>query len=341
VRQVARDLGVRYVLEGSVRRSGDRLRITAQLLDGATGAPLWAEHFDGALSDVFDFQDRITENVAMLVEPRIQAAELARSRRERPGSVAAYDIYLRTLALILSETESGNAEAYALLGEGLALEPDNALLLAHAAWVLEHRHTVGWPPLTADDVARCGELARRALEHTGGDALLMAHCGIALLQTVKDYDWGMAVLKSAAEANPNNPMVLVRAAVGHLHCGDLDACLALAERANRLGPGDGGAHFALCLMADVHLIRGDYVAAVDCAARSRAINPNFDPTLWVLIAANAHLGRMDEARRFVGELRRLAPGVTIASIRAGQPAKDPARTAARMEGLRLAGLPET
>jgi TolB-like protein len=340
VREVARELGVRYVLGGSVRRAGERLRITAQLVDGLTGAQLWAEHFDGVLDDVFEFQDRITESVAMRVEPQIQAAEIARSRRERPGSFATYDIYLRALAKISSESEAENAEAYALLAEGLALEPGNGLLLAHAAWALEHRHTMGWPPLTPDDAAKCGELARRALEHAGGDALLMAHCGVALLQTVRDYDWGMAVLDAAAEANPNDLMVLVRAAVGHLHCGDLDTCLALARRANRLTPGDRGAHFALCLIADVHLIRAEYREAVAWASRALASNPNFDPTLWVLIAANAHLGRMDEARRYLGELRNLSPEITIAKIAAGQPGKDASRTAALVEGLRLAGLPE-
>ena len=338
VRQVAGELGVGYVLEGSVRRSGDRLRISAQLVDGTDGANLWAQQYDGALDEVFDFQDRITESVASLVEPHIQSAEIERSRRERPGSIATYDTYLRALAKISTETEKNNAEAYALLTEALAIEPDNALLLAHAGWALEHRHTMGWPPFGSDDVARCGELARRGLEHAAGDTLVMAHCGVALMQTVKDYDWGVAVLQSAVEANPNNIMVLVRAGIAHLHCGDLDEALAHFRRANRLSPGDMGAHFALCGTADVHLIRGNHAEALAWAARALASNPNFDPTLWVLVAANAHLGRMEEAHRFLDQLRRLAPGVTLAKIKAGQPAKDPSRTAAMLGGLRLAGL---
>ena len=118
---------MRYVLEGGVRRAGERLRITAQLVDGSTGAHLWAEQFDGMTADMFDFQDRITERVAMEVEPHIHQAELARSRLERPGSIAAYDIYLQALPKISNRTASANAEAYALLTEGLALEPDNAL----------------------------------------------------------------------------------------------------------------------------------------------------------------------------------------------------------------------
>jgi TolB-like protein len=338
--QMAAELGVRYVLRGSVQRAGDQLRLSAQLLDAGSSSPLWAEHFDGRLDDVFDFQDRITEAVATLVEPRITLAEIERSRRERPGSVKVYDIYLRALAKILSETEGGNVEAYALLTEGLALEPDNPLLLAHAAWTLEHRITMGWPPFGPDDRQRCGELARRGLERAAGDGMVLAHCGISLLQGARDYDWGMAAIQAAVEANPNSVMIVQRAGVAHLHCGSLEEALRHFHRATRLGSGDLGAHFALCGIAHVQIIRGAYAEALVWATRAFTANQNFDATLWMLIAANAHLGRMEEARRFINRLRRLTPEVTVAKIRWGQPDRDPSRTAALLDGLRLAGLPE-
>jgi TolB-like protein/DNA-binding winged helix-turn-helix (wHTH) protein/Tfp pilus assembly protein PilF len=340
VRLVAKELGISYLLQGSVRRSGSRLRMAAQLVDGDSGIHLWSQRFDGEIGELFDFEDWITESVATLVEPHLQTAEIERSRRERSGSIAAYDIYLRALAKVSTETESDNAEAYALLMKGLEAEPDNALLLSHAAWALEHRHTMGWPPLSEDDVGECAALAHRGLEHAAGDAMVMAHCGVALLQTAKDYEWGVAALQSAVEANPNNLMVVVRAGLAHLHCGSLDEALAHFQRANRLSPGDRGAHFSLCGIADVHMIRGNYAEAIAWAARALASNPNFDPTLWVLIAANAHLGRMEEAYRYVRQLKRLTPAVTIARIKAGQPAKDPTRTSALLEGLRKAGLEE-
>ena len=157
---IARELGVRYLLEGSVRRSGDQLRISARLVAGETGAQLWAASFDGSVAEVFDFQDRITEAVATVVEPHIQAAEIEQSRRERPGSAASYDVYLRALSGIGSETEAGNAEAYALLREGLDRDPENPQLLALAAWALEHRCTMGWPQFGPDDRQRCAEFAR-------------------------------------------------------------------------------------------------------------------------------------------------------------------------------------
>jgi TolB-like protein len=337
VRQVAEDLGVRYVLEGSVRRAGDRLRISAQLVNGMSGAHLWAQSFDGALDNVFDFQDRITESVATVIEPHIHAAEIERSRLERPGSIAAYDLYLQALPRILSEAASDNAEAYALLMQALALEPDNAVALAFAAWTLEHRTTMGWPPIGPDDKQKCVELAHRGLRYAKGDARVMAHCGMAL-QGGKEYDWGMAVVLSAAEANPNNVMVAAAAGVTHLHLGNIEDALAYLHRLIRLSPRDPFSHVPLTGIAHAQMVLGNYSEALVWAARSLASNPNFDPTYWMLIAANAHLGRMDDAHRFLEQFRKVAPGVTIAKIKAGQPAKDPSRMAAILEGLRLAGL---
>jgi TolB-like protein/class 3 adenylate cyclase/Tfp pilus assembly protein PilF len=340
VREAAKELGVRYVLEGSIRRAGNRLRITAQLIDGVTGAHLWAQNFDGALEDVFDFQDRITETVAIVVEPQIQRAEIERSRRERPGSVAAHDLDLRALSTIWTDSAEDNAEAYVELTEALARDPDNAMLLAHAASALEQRIALGWPPLGPDDRQKCGELARRGLQHAAGDAMVMAYCGMSLLQGARDYDWGMATLESAAKANPNNLLVVVRAGVGHLHCGDIDQALAYFHRAKRLSPGDPGAHQALTGIAHAQMVLGNYAEALDWATRSLALNTNYDPTLWIVIAANAHLGRMKEAHHFLQQLKRIAPVVTVERIRAGQPAKDPSRVAAILDGLRLAGLEE-
>ena len=339
VRNAARELGVRYILEGSVRRVGERLRITAQLVEGTTGAHLWADRFDGSLEDVFDFQDRITESVAIVVEPQIQTAEIERSRRERPGSIAAYDINLLALNTIWAVTAKDNAEIYARLTAALALEPDNALLLAHAASALDQRIATGWPPLGPDDRQKCAELARRGLHHAAGDASVMSHCGLSLLQGARDYDWGMAILQSAAKANPNNLVVVMRAGVGHLHCGDIAEALVYFHRANRLSPGDPLAHASLTGIAHAQMVLGDYGEALSWAARSLALNTDYDPTLWILIAANAHLGRMDEAHHFLEQLGRVAPGVTVARIKAGQPAKDPSRMAAILDGLRMAGLP--
>ncbi len=337
----ASDLGVRYLLEGSVRKVANRIRIIAQLVEVPEGRHLWAQTFDGVLDDIFDFQDRITEKVLGVIEPHVQQAEIERSRRERPNGAAAYDIYLKALAGIADESEAGNARAYALLQEGLAAEPDNPLLLAHAAWALEHRTAMGWAPTGSDDRGICATYVRRALEQAHGDAMIMAHCGIALLQTMRDYDRAMRVLNAALEANPNNLMVVARAGVGHLHCGDVETALSLFHRANCLTPGENGAHLPLCGIAHSLLHLGRDEEALLWAGKALASNPRFDPIYWVLVAANVRLGRMNEALRFLDELKRLSPGVTFERIRDGQPAFEPARLLPLLQALRQAGLSET
>jgi TolB-like protein len=327
VRQVAKELGVRYVLEGSVRRSGNKLRIAAQLVDGTSGANLWARNLDGVMDDVFGFQDEITASVAAVVGPSIEKAEMERSRRDRPGSVASYDIYLRARSRIQAETESQNRDACAFLLEALSKEPNNAGLLAFAAWTFGHRVTMGWPPLGPDDREKCIAFARRGLEVAAGDATVLAHCGIALVEIGREYDRGMAVLDTAA-------------GVAHLHCGSVEKALSLFHRSCRLSPADPMTYIALGGIAHAHMILESYEEALTWALRAVAINQKYDPAYWMLVAAHAHCGRLAEARRYLDELLELAPELTIARLREGQAAKDPSRLAAILDGLRIAGLPE-
>jgi tetratricopeptide (TPR) repeat protein len=170
--------------------------------------------------------------------------------------------------------------------------------------------------------------------------MIMALCGVALIEGPREYDLGLSVVQAAVDANPNYPVVVTGAGVAHLICGDLDEALRLFHRVTHLGPGDPGAHFALCGIAHIHLLRGNHEEALAWAKRAFATNSNFHPTLWLLIAANAHLGRTDAAKIFLERLQEGAPGVTIASIRRGQVDKDPSRLEPVLEGLRLAGLPE-
>lgn len=338
-RQAAAELGVRYVLEGSIRRDGERLRLDVQLVDGVTAGHLWAERFEDVIGHIFDFQDRITERVASTVEPSIEIAEMQRSRRERPQSVAVYDLYLRALAALHDESMEGNAAAHALLKQALAIEPDNAMLLSHAAWVLEHRHAMGWPPFTSDDAAESVELARRALQHCAGDPRVMTHCGMALLQAGRDYEGAVAVLEAAFAANPNDLMVAAASGIAMLHCGDVRLAVERLKRAVALGPRDPDARFSLTGLAMAALFERDFEAAIAWAARSLALNAHFDATYWMLIAAHAHRGEIGEAHRYLESLRRIAPGVSLASIKAGQPARHPERFAVVLEGLALGGLP--
>ena len=339
-RQVARELGIRYVLEGSLQRNGQSLRLTTQLVDGISGAQLWAKRHDGRLDDVFVVQDRIVTSVAALTAPSVQAIEVERSRRERPASLAAYDLYLRAMADLNDETEPANRRAFALLQQALETEPNNAAILCHASWALEHRHTMGWPPLGADDVELCLRLTRRALQHAGGDARIMAQCAMALMQTGRDYSSALAIMRAAVAANGNEPFVCAVAGVVCIHCGDLAEAESWLLHVLDIAPLDPDTRFALCGLAMIDVIRGDFQRALARAGHALAVNSHFDATYWMLVSANAHLGRMDEARHHLAGLLRLAPGVTVTSIRNGQPAMIPGRIEPILDGLRLAGLPE-
>ncbi len=340
VREVSRELGVRYLLEGSVRKAGQRLRITAQLIDATTGAHLWADKFDGSLEDVFDFQDRITATVASIVEPAIRWAEIERSRRERPDSIEGYDMYLRALPMHLSQTEAANAEAIGLLLKAIELEPNNPTYLVYAGNAMLHRSAQGWPAIGADDHQRGTELVERALANARDDAVILSLCSMMLIHNRKDYDGGLELSRRAVALNPNNLSVMMFAGIAQLHLGSLDDAIAYSEHAIRLSPAVDGAHWPLTAISHVHLIRGEYDEAIAWAKRSMSSNPSFVCTYWMLAAANAHLGRMDEARRHVAALKRLAPESTVSLIWNGQPQKDPSRLEAVLEGLRLAGLEE-
>jgi TolB-like protein/Tfp pilus assembly protein PilF len=340
VRQVAAELGVRYVLEGSVRRAGQQLRITAQLIDATSGAHIWADRFDGAVEDVFDLQDRITDSVATIIAPQIREAEIERSRRERPGSLAAYDLYLRALPKHRAATLKENEEAFALLSQAIALEPNNATMLAWALDTLHCRTIVGWPGLTGDDRALCRELAHRALAHARDDATVLAFSGIALVTVEKEGELGIASLARAVETNPNNIDAIIRAGIGNIHRGSLDDALGYFNRALRLSTSDLYTYVTLTGIAHVHMLLGNYEEALANAERSLAINAVNDPTYWMLIAGNAQLGRMEDARSWLAKFLALVPGMTVARIKAGQPDKDPSRLAPILEGLRMAGLAE-
>jgi tetratricopeptide (TPR) repeat protein len=278
--------------------------------------------------------------VVGVVEPEIRKAEIERSRRKHPENLDAYDLYLRALSKIYTMRPEDNAEAYAQMIEAVALEPDYAPFLTNAIWALEFRVEMGWPTLTGDDRAACLDLVRRALANAQGDMAVLAQCGTALLSVGRDYDYGLRIISNALEANPNNQSALISAGVAKLHCGDLEESLAHSRRAILLNPGNPLAQWPMTAIAHAHMALGNYEEALKAAERSLAVSSSFDSTYWMLISANAQLGRMDEARRWLTKFQTLAPGVTIASIKAGQPAKYPSRMAAILEGLRLAGLDE-
>jgi tetratricopeptide (TPR) repeat protein len=287
---------------------------------------------------VFDFQDRITGTVASIVEPTIRWAEIERSRRERPDSVEAYDLYLRAMPMHLSQTEAANAEAIGLLLRAIEFEPSNPTYLVYAGNAMLHRAAQGWPAIGDDDHSRGIELVERALANARDDAVILGLCSMMLIHNLKDYDRGLEVSRRSVELNPNNLTVMIFAGISQLHLGSIESAIAYSEHAIRLSPALDGAHWPMTAIAHAHMIRGEYEEALVWAKRSASANPSFVCTYWMLASANAHLGRMDEAKRHLATLRRLSPGVTARLIWNGQPQRDPSRLEAVLEGLKLAGL---
>ncbi len=336
--QAARELGVRYVLDGTVRHSGERFRISAHLIDVETEANLWAANFDGKVEDIFEVQDRITASVAAHVAPQIEHAEIERSRRKPPGSLAAYDYYLRALQMHNTYAEADNREALIFLEKAIALAPDFGPALASAAYGYEHRVTMGWPPASADDRAKARQFARAAIAAAPDDALVLARAGFIMLAIDRDYDLGLQTILRAAQINPNNVTVLFVTGVGHIWAGDLHTALETFRRVVALSPGQTSG--AMGGMSHVLICMGRYEEALDWARKSLAENPRFDVMHWLVTSSLGHLGRHDEAALALAALQNLSPGTTIAKIHQSNQGKYPERWDIIVEGLRLAGMPE-
>ncbi len=340
VRQVASELGVRYVLEGSVRKAARRVRITGQLIDASSGAHIWADRFDGDLEDIFDLQDRITETVVGAIEPQLRKAEIERSKRKRPENLDAYDLYLRALPHLYIFNHEANTEALALLEKAVALDPGYAPALATAAWCIEQRLTQRWPTAREGDAEQALELARAALALDSDDANAMAIAGFVLLMVGRDYDRALAAAERALGLTPNSATVCW--AAGWINCvaGDPETALQILERALRLSPSDPQIPFILTGIAVVYLLRGRYPEAADIAARSAALRADFSPAFGFLACACGYLGRTDEAKAAISKLISFVPGATISLIRETLPVKEQNRLEILLDGLRKAGLPE-
>ena len=340
VRQVARDLGVRYVLEGSVRKAADRVRFTAQLIDAVSGGHLWAERFDGDLEDVFDFQDRITDRVVGAIEPQIRRAEIERLRRKRPENLEAYDLFLQALPHAYCMRPDENTRALALFEEVRRLDPRFAPAAAFAAWCYEQRVTRRWPAARDDDAERAISLARAALASDTDDENAIAIAGFVLLRLSEDYDTAIAALQRATELNPNNAFVRMNAGWGNIFAGGLDEAMTHFERAREVSPSDPAAFYVLTGLAMGHAQQGRFEEAVAMAGASAALYGDWDATYSVLALANAHLGRLDDARAAARRLLELLPNATVSAYKDFLHFRHPERLVLVQQGLRIAGLPE-
>lgn len=326
-----------YLVEGSVRRSGEQVRIAARLVSGATGSSVWSHTFDGDLNDGFELQDSIASVAAAHVSRVIRQTEWNRSARQRPASKHAYDLVQRGIALLEAIGESRNREAIALLEEAVTLEPENPTTLAMASWAYEQRIHAGWTT-TSKQEARCLDLTRAAITFGGDDASILGHCGVALQLCGGEWENGLQTALRGVQINPNSTTAIFFAGVAHLCGGTLAGAREHFERALHLATDDEAGNPTAGL-AHVLICEARYEEALPLAERGVAMRPRFFWAHWAAIVANARLGRTEAAQRALTAYRAADPDAVRSLIEKGQRSREPGRHANLLDGLRLAGMP--
>jgi TolB-like protein len=340
VKQVGRELGVRYVLEGSVRKVASRVRITGQLIDATTGAHLRADRFEGTIDDIFELQDQITASVVGAIAPQLERAEIARAKRKPTESLDAYGYYLRGMTNLHQGTREVINEALSLFDEAIQLDPGFASAYAMAAWCHFWRKLNGWMTDRPREVAEGARLARRAVELGKDDAVALARSGHALGHLVGDLDGGIALIDRALVLNPNLAAAWFLGGFLRIRRGKPDDAIERFARAMRLSPLDSETYRMQAGTAMAHLLAGRFDAASSWAEKAFRDLPSFLIAVGIIAASHALAGRTDEARLAMHHLRHLDPALRISNLTDWLPLHRPDDLATFADGLRRAGLPE-
>jgi len=340
VKQVARELGVRYVLEGSVRKAANRVRITGQLIDTTTGAHIWADRFEGALDDIFELQDQVASNVAGAIEPKLRQSEIERASRKTTANLTAYDLYLRALAQSYRFTEEGFAEAVVLARQALAIDPSYAPAAAMVGWCRMLQRMQGWGTLSDEDIGEACRLARQALEAERDDAETISLAARTLFFLAGEVAMSAASLDRALALNPNAAHAWLARGNIHAHRNQPDAAIEAIERARRLSPFDQYTFFYAGGIALAHFSARRFEQTIEWADRALNDQPRLVTAMRVKVAALAHLGRLHEARAELSRVLAIDPEQTIAGFRERVHFGAPEVRELFVTGLRLAGLPE-
>jgi TolB-like protein len=340
VRQVGRELGVRYVLEGSVRRGGDRLRFTGQLIEAISGGHIWAERFEGNVGNMFDLQDRFTESVVAAIEPKLQLAEIERLKHKPPSDLDAYDLLLRAQQCEYEFRIESHAAALRYLEQALVIDPSYASAMALAALCYAECRDQSWmkdPEGEAKDGLR---LAFRAVELGKHDANVFWMAGYAILRFQMDQPRARELVHHSLELNPNSAIALAIAGEIEANSGKTDEALELLFRAARLSPRDPRGWFITSKMAWTYTVGGQFDEAISAANKVLNQNPRSAYALRFLAASLAKQGRLDRAAAAIREVLSIEPRLTLAKLRARLMFIEETVWYEYSAALRLAGLPE-
>ena len=340
VKQVGRELGVRYVLEGGVRKAANRVRITAQLIDASTGAHLWAGRFDGGLEDIFELQDQVTTNVIGAIVPQLEQAEIKRAARKPTESLDAYDYFLRGMASVYQWTDESISQALGLFYKAMELDPDFATAHGMAAWCYVWRQLNGWTTNRPQEVAEIVRLVRRVAQSGNDDAVALSFGGLALGYVVGDLQGGSALIDRALALNPNLAAAWHSSGWVRAFLRETGTALEHLARAMRLSPLDPLMFSMQQVTALAHFVAAQYDKSSSWAEKALREQPNSLASIQLLAASYALSGRQEEARKVMVQGCQLDPNLRISNLKDRVGPYRPDDFARYLGALRLAGLPE-
>jgi TolB-like protein/class 3 adenylate cyclase len=340
VKQVGRELGVRYILEGSVRKAANRVRIASQLIDAETGAHLWADSFDGALEDVFDLQDRVSVSVVGAIAPTVILAEIKRAERKPTENLRAYDHYLRGLASVGLWTSDGTSKGLNHFRKAIELDPNLAAAYAMAAWCYVRRRSHGCMDDPTAEISEATRLARKAV-HLGKDrALALCMGGYVLGFFDRDFDDAAAFIDRSLVLNPNSALAWTLSAWTRVWRGEPDLAIEHAAKAERLSPLDPSMFSIQAAAAYAHFLVHRYDVAASLAEKARCGNPNFVLGTCISAASNALAGRFEVAQRAIARALECDPDLRLSNLKNVAPFRRSEDFAIFAGGLSKAGLPD-
>jgi transcriptional regulator with AAA-type ATPase domain/TolB-like protein len=339
VRTVGREVGVGYVLSGSIRRVGNRLRVAAELAETARGAVVWASHFNGISEDLFALQDQIATRVVNTIAPQVREAELRRAIRKRPDSMEAYDCVLRGMAQRYHLDLEAFAEARTWLERAIALDPGYAAAYALLADWHSIRVNQGWSTDPAADNAEVIRLASAAVERDSFDAMALALCGHVKSLLLREFDDAIALFDRALAASPNSAIAWTRSSPTYSYIGDAREAIRRAEHGLRLSPLDLHIFFAHAILGLALYVADEYEEGVRWGRRAREENPRWTANLRFLAANLVGAGHLDEAREVGRALLAAEPAFRVDRFIDGYALREPDRRARFADHLRQAGLP--
>ncbi len=336
-RQAATELGVRYLLEGSIRRSAERIRINTQLVEGTSGVHIWAEQFDGEPANFFDFQDQITRTVIGLIEPQINKAEIDRARQKRPDNLQAWDHFVQAVPLVHSAKVADYDRAIDHLRRAIAIDPNYTPALTFASWAHERRKTYGGTsPEGEDDWRVALDLAHRAVASDSNDAMALTLLGWERILFEMD-EMGLELCERGVALNPNNRSVLDLACVAHVFVGDLEKVITYATRAMALSPGAPDNYACATHISEAYCLSRRFEEGCRWARRSIQMEGRFAYGRFALAMNLAHLDRLDEARKEMDLATSIWPEV-VANWPQPATRLRPERWGPYNDGLRMLGL---